>query len=347
VQLSVTLGKRLLAIATRWFDRTTVTNVFEPLVADWQREWIDAQGESRVRRLRVAIGGALGLALTALRCAARDVAEPSPSPAAAAIACATAGVAAVALTVVFLATMAAFGPSPRRMPLDLLLIVMVPQAVSVGLAPAMLPSLLMLRRSPRISWRRGGQVIAAGFSLALVMAAWIIPLSSSGYLFTASQNERMYQLSLQNDRDGRVEYPGTASRQLRPPSTPADRAARYERFRAQLAQRRASVQPPPVTVRSVFRSYQIAWLTVAFGLMGWALGGLGPATVGRAFGWWALSWALLIAPTALSRYLLVIWRLPYWLPTLLFGLAAIGLLLSAARRSTDQITSSPDQQIIR
>lgn len=333
--MSPLTAERLLAVLGKWFEPSLVSNVFEPLVADWQREWMDAQGQSRVRRFRVAISGVLGLAGTALRCAARDVATLSPSPVAAAIACVTAGTAAVVLTVLFLATMTVLGPFPPRMPLDMLLIVLVPQAVSVGLAPAMLPSLLLLRRSPRISWRRGAQVIATGFSLALVVAAWVIPMSTSGYLVTASQNERMYQLTLQNDRDGRVEYPGTASRKLRPPSTAAERAARYERFQTQLAQRRAIVQRPPVTVRSVFRNYQIAWLTVAFGVMGWALGGLGPATVGRAFGWWALSAAVLIAPTALSRYLSVIWRLPYWLPTVLFGLAAIGLLRSA-RSTGDQ-----------
>lgn len=334
---------RFLAVASRLFAPNTVANVFEPLVADWQHEWADAQGRSRVRRLRVAINGLSGFASTVLRCAASDFA--APPPAAAAIASATAGAAAISLTVLFLATMTVVGPFPPRMPLDMLLIVMIPQAVSLGLAPAMLPSVLILRRDRGISWRNGAQVMAAGLALALVVALWIIPITSSGYFITASQNERMYQLALQNDRAGRLQYPGTAIRQARP-STAAERAERYARFLAQAEERRASI-PQSASIRSFFRSYQFVWLTLAFGLMGWALGGLGPATVGRAFGWWALSWAVLIAPTALSRYLAFGWRPPYWFSTLLFGLSAIGLLLSAARRSTDQINSSPDQQIIR
>ena len=36
------LTQTLLAWAGRWFDRRTVSDVFEPLVADWQREWLDA-----------------------------------------------------------------------------------------------------------------------------------------------------------------------------------------------------------------------------------------------------------------------------------------------------------------
>ncbi len=38
----MTPGSRALAFATRWFDPQTVTTVFEPLVADWRREWLDA-----------------------------------------------------------------------------------------------------------------------------------------------------------------------------------------------------------------------------------------------------------------------------------------------------------------
>jgi hypothetical protein len=40
-------GTRLLAFASRWFDAPTVSRVFEPLVADWQREWIDAASSRR------------------------------------------------------------------------------------------------------------------------------------------------------------------------------------------------------------------------------------------------------------------------------------------------------------
>ena len=42
-------GSRALAFASRWFDEQTVTRVFEPLVADWQREWQDAPPPARVR----------------------------------------------------------------------------------------------------------------------------------------------------------------------------------------------------------------------------------------------------------------------------------------------------------
>ena len=43
------LTNRALAFATRWFDDATVRRVFEPLIADWQREWQDAQPRQRRR----------------------------------------------------------------------------------------------------------------------------------------------------------------------------------------------------------------------------------------------------------------------------------------------------------
>ncbi|MEY4093223.1 MAG: hypothetical protein RLZZ53_422 [Acidobacteriota bacterium] len=45
-------ASRALAFASRWFDEATVRRVFEPLVADWQREWQEASGAHR-RSVRV------------------------------------------------------------------------------------------------------------------------------------------------------------------------------------------------------------------------------------------------------------------------------------------------------
>ena len=48
------LTSRALAFASRWFDAATVQRTFEPLIADWQREWQDAR---RSRRARVSMRG--------------------------------------------------------------------------------------------------------------------------------------------------------------------------------------------------------------------------------------------------------------------------------------------------
>lgn len=40
-------GTRLLAFASRWFEPAVVASVFEPLVADWQRQWSEARHSER------------------------------------------------------------------------------------------------------------------------------------------------------------------------------------------------------------------------------------------------------------------------------------------------------------
>lgn len=41
------ITNRALAFAMRWFDEATVRRTFEPLIADWQREWLDAPPKRR------------------------------------------------------------------------------------------------------------------------------------------------------------------------------------------------------------------------------------------------------------------------------------------------------------
>ena len=48
------ITSRALVFAQRWFDAGTVQRIFEPLIADWQREWQDA---SPSRRARVSLRG--------------------------------------------------------------------------------------------------------------------------------------------------------------------------------------------------------------------------------------------------------------------------------------------------
>jgi hypothetical protein len=48
------ITSRALGFAQRWFDAAAVQRIFEPLIADWQREWQDA---SPSRRARVSLRG--------------------------------------------------------------------------------------------------------------------------------------------------------------------------------------------------------------------------------------------------------------------------------------------------
>lgn len=67
--------ERLLAFASRWFDPATIANVFEPLLADWQREWLDATPS---RRCLVAVRGYAAFAATVIALTPRLLFSPMP-----------------------------------------------------------------------------------------------------------------------------------------------------------------------------------------------------------------------------------------------------------------------------
>jgi hypothetical protein len=70
-------GTRALAFVARWFDPSTVSNVFEPLIADWQREWIDSP---RPRRTAVWLSGALALTVSIVAATPKVLLAPWPAP---------------------------------------------------------------------------------------------------------------------------------------------------------------------------------------------------------------------------------------------------------------------------
>lgn len=71
-------GTRLLRFARRWFPPSTVASVFEPLVADWQRQWNDA---TPAERRWINTKGFAAFLTTAAMMAPRLSLEPSSFPA--------------------------------------------------------------------------------------------------------------------------------------------------------------------------------------------------------------------------------------------------------------------------
>jgi hypothetical protein len=68
-------GSRALAFASRWFDPATVHRTFEPLIAYWQREWIDAP---TTRRRRVFVRGMSAFMSAATIFGFRSLQSPTP-----------------------------------------------------------------------------------------------------------------------------------------------------------------------------------------------------------------------------------------------------------------------------
>ena len=71
------ITSRALAFASRWFDPATVSRVFEPLIADWQREW---QNAPRSRRAWISVRGAAAFACAFALLSPRVIVTPTPRP---------------------------------------------------------------------------------------------------------------------------------------------------------------------------------------------------------------------------------------------------------------------------
>ncbi len=68
-------GTRALAFASRWFDPRTVRGTFEPLIADWQREWYESAPS---RRPWVSLRASVAFACAAALSSPRIIATPLP-----------------------------------------------------------------------------------------------------------------------------------------------------------------------------------------------------------------------------------------------------------------------------
>lgn len=70
------ITNRALAFVNRWFDEATVHRVFEPLIADWQRQWLEA---SPSRRRLVAMYGFMAFASAVIISSPRIALTPVPA----------------------------------------------------------------------------------------------------------------------------------------------------------------------------------------------------------------------------------------------------------------------------
>lgn len=70
-------GPRALAFASRWFDAGTVHRTFEPLIADWQREWDAAPA---MRRPWIRLHGLFAFMVAILVSSPRILATATPPP---------------------------------------------------------------------------------------------------------------------------------------------------------------------------------------------------------------------------------------------------------------------------
>jgi len=173
------ITNRALAFASRWFDEATVRRTFEPLIADWQREWQDA---SPSRRARVSVCG-----LTAFICAvivsspqiARTTAPSSVTNRVAST------IARFTLPAAALLTMP-FVPSIEPRWVDgMRILFIVPQALTLAFPFAMVAAVDAIRcHEPLPPQVQRAAVVKLGIIAVLLMVSfhgWIVPAANQAW----------------------------------------------------------------------------------------------------------------------------------------------------------------------
>lgn len=330
-------ARRLLAFVEWSVGAESCAQVFEPLVADWAREWHDARDAGAIRRLIVVVRGGLALMMSLGLTALRQFLAPPPAIVvfrASAIFVGAAALGVVALVVPLgLLWLARIVPPPRFF--TDMWVFMAGELAPLTMAAALVPVLILLPTQAAGRWQ-STQITVAGALATFVACAWIIPLVNRPLTTAIAERQRAQVLA--DDRAGRYTYPGTALRQLqarRPPRTAAAQARTAEaaaRFRASvpanmtlpqlLRATDGGLEPGSIDAR-LRRIVASPLATIAFGLLGAGLATLGASRL-RASVWWAVLLATLVAAHAPYS------RLPFWAVAVTAATAGAWLLVRHA-----------------
>jgi hypothetical protein len=176
------ITNRALAFANRWFDAHTVRRTFEPLIADWQREWLDAPLE---RRAWITVRATLAFICAVIVSSPQIALTPTPREVTRRIAVRMVKFIAAATTllmippVIELGTWMARGASWTRWSLFLLA---VPSAMTLAFPFAMTGAVDSLRRHQTLPAHveRAALLKLGAFAVmfTLVYGGWIVPAAS-------------------------------------------------------------------------------------------------------------------------------------------------------------------------
>lgn len=189
-------GTRLLRFARLWFPPSTVSSVFEPLVADWQREWIDA---APARRTWIATRGAAAFIRAALVCSSEVLFVAPP-------AAMTRRVLARLIILTAVATVPFLIPrwlELRTLPIDIALPLamwVVPAAIAAALPFTFGFSTDGIRRSDsgptRAERAMSVQLATLAVLGVVVLQGWVVPAANQRYRAGMVKHEAFTALSL-------------------------------------------------------------------------------------------------------------------------------------------------------
>lgn len=318
----------LLRIAEALTGRGARYRVFEPLLADWQRELLDCQSRGVIARLSASVKGAAAFVGALAYCA---VAEGVWIPPLRGVLLSLTGVAAaLAVSIAVLL----IGPPPLDLPRDLsepLVQQWVLIWASTIVPPVFLLATFLLRRDSRATLRHAVVVILIAAATMNVVRLSTTTEALRHRYDTFEVSERLYQRALAEYRAGKFR---AAFRE----TTLEERRARYERYRAWLAK---LPKDPPPTWSERFAQLSPVILAMIFALSGWVLAGLGPVTVTRGTGWWALVFAAIVAMTRVLSNVIQIPmpRPPQWVIVPLFASMMFMLVIASVRHFNSGVKS--------
>jgi hypothetical protein len=171
----------LLRFVRRWFDERTVASVFEPLLADHQREWLDAPPAAR---LRIAMRTAAVLIASIIRLAPRALLLTPTPP--------SLTRRALSRIIVFTSVVATLLTIPIMMetremsPLETIIaaLFVLPSAIAIAFPFSMLWAADAIRRNPVAAWRERTTALRFGIAAVVFMLAltgWVVPAMNQLY----------------------------------------------------------------------------------------------------------------------------------------------------------------------
>jgi hypothetical protein len=166
---------RALAFVSRWFDEATVRRVFEPLVADWQREWLDA---SPSQRRRVSVRGFFAFVCATIVSSPGMLRARAPQAVTDRIAVRVARFTLLASTLLFVPLSRELDPAWATSPWILFL---VPGLLTLAFPFAMIGAVDTIRTEGQLSPQA-----ARSTTLKLAMLAMTLMLAFSGWVLPAA-----------------------------------------------------------------------------------------------------------------------------------------------------------------
>jgi hypothetical protein len=192
------LTTRALAFASRWFDPAIVRRVFEPLVADWQREWNDG---GPAQRTWISIRGLAAFTIAAFVSSPAIITAAPPRSVVSRMMSRVGWFVAVIAVVLTIPFVTQARSSWEMMPLTLLMLLLsvIPSGVVLAFPFSMLLAVDVIRREPDIAPH-----VARATAVKLALAAVVFMVVFHGFVMpAANQNfrELTYRQSLLSEAD--------------------------------------------------------------------------------------------------------------------------------------------------